>query len=99
MNSISNLLGKLEETLLNLWKSHQEETPILLFYDFYGLVITLWKETSIMDSKLSMEVIHFYYTYKKYKYMLEEEEVVVQQLEYLAQKDFNKIIGELKKLF
>ncbi|MGE6259592.1 hypothetical protein ACQKCU_17160 [Heyndrickxia sporothermodurans] len=31
-----------------------------------------------MDSKLSMEVIHFYHPYKKYKYMLEEEKVVVQ---------------------
>lgn len=68
MNEISKNINDLVKELTALWSKHNSgNRPVHILNEVYDLIISLWDKGVIKDSRLAMDILHYYHRYRKYK--------------------------------
>lgn len=100
MNSIDVLINELHKSLIDLWIRHTtpSERANKIFNDFYDLVITMSFKKIISDSKLSMDILHFYYHYKRFRYVVPNDYPNYYNEEKNAKVELSKLINQITTL-
>lgn len=67
-NEIGSIIRQVQKPLLDKAKAHWKNNNMrpTIFADYYDLVIYLWNEKLIQDSRLSMDILHFFNHYSRF---------------------------------
>jgi hypothetical protein len=100
MNDFDILISNLNESLLGLWRKYTTETQRAekIFNDFYDLVITMSFMKILPESRLAMDILHFYNHYRRFRYVNSKEYSQYFSEEKIAKKEFSRLVDQINKL-
>jgi len=100
MNSIHSRISELIQGLVDLYRrsNGQEWHSKYILNDVYDLVMQLWASKVIKDVTLMIEILQFYYHFKKYAYIDPTQLSNYAAIEQDANLQLKDIMDELSKI-